>query len=84
MFKKMLGKIFGNKQDRDVATYTPVVVEINEVFAGLSGLTNDQLRNRTHTLRARIAEHLSEIDASIASLKEAAKGTARQRARSST
>jgi len=72
MFKKMLGKIFGNKQDRDVATYTPVVVEINEVFAGLSGLTNDQLRNRTHTLRARIAEHLSEIDASIASLKEAA------------
>lgn len=68
----MLGKIFGNKQDRDVATYTPIVEEINEVFAGLSGLTNDQLRNRTHTFRARIAEHLSEIDASITRLKTAA------------
>jgi preprotein translocase subunit SecA len=72
MFKKMLGKIFGNKQDRDVATYTPIVEQINEVFAGLSGLTNDELRNRTHTFRARIAEHLSEIDASITRLKEAA------------
>jgi len=72
MFKKMLGKLFGNKQDRDVATYTPIVEQINEVFAGLSGLTNDQLRNRTHTFRARITEHLSEIDATIARLKEEA------------
>jgi preprotein translocase subunit SecA len=72
MFKKMLGKLFGNKQDRDVATYTPIVEQINEVFAGLSGLTNDQLRNRTHTFRARINEHLSEIDATITRLKEEA------------
>ncbi len=72
MFKKMLGKLFGNKQDRDVATYTPIVEQINDVFAGLSGLTNDQLRNRTHTFRARIKEHLSEIDATIARLKEEA------------
>jgi len=72
MFKKMLGKLFGNKQDRDVATYTPIVEQINEVFAGLSGLSNDQLRNRTHTFRARISEHLSEIDATITRLKEEA------------
>jgi len=69
MFKKLLNKVFGNKQDRDVATYTPVVEEINEVFAGLSKLSNDELRNRTHDFRARIAEHLSAIDAEIGKLK---------------
>ncbi|TXF88703.1 preprotein translocase subunit SecA [Neolewinella aurantiaca] len=72
MFKKMLGKIFGNKQDRDVANYMPIVEEINRVYATLSAISNDELRNRTHTFRTRIAEHLSEIDASIARLKEEA------------
>ena len=57
MFKKMIGKLFGNKQDRDVATYQPIVDEINVIFAGLSNLSNDELRNRTHTFRARIAAH---------------------------
>jgi len=72
MFKKMIGKLFGNKQDRDVATYQPIVEEINAVFAGLSNLSNDDLRNRTHTFRERIAEHLSEIDATIVRLKDEA------------
>ncbi|MFK8164213.1 MAG: preprotein translocase subunit SecA [Lewinella sp.] len=72
MFKKVLGKLFGSKQDRDVATYQPVVDEINVVFEGLSSLTNDELRNRTHDLRARIAEHLSAIDEQITNLDAAA------------
>jgi len=72
MFKKMIGKLFGNKQDRDVATYQPIVDQINDAFSGLSNLSNDELRNRTHTFRARIAEHLSEIDATIVRLREEA------------
>jgi len=73
MFKKMIGKLFGNKQDRDVATYQPIVDQINDAFSGLSNLSNDELRNRTHTFRARIAEHLSEIDATIVRLREEAR-----------
>jgi preprotein translocase subunit SecA len=72
MFKKVLGKLFGSKQDRDVATYQPIVDEINVVFEGLSSLTNDELRNRTHDFRARIAEHLSAIDEKITELNAAA------------
>jgi preprotein translocase subunit SecA len=72
MFKKMLGKLFGSKQDRDVATYQPVVDQVNDIFNGLSGLSNDELRNRTHDFRARIAEHLSDIDATIAKLRQEA------------
>ena len=65
-------KIFGSKQDRDVAVYQPVVDAINEIYAGLASLSNDELRNRTDTFRNRIAEYLSEIDRQIAELEEEA------------
>lgn len=67
---KALKKLFGSKQDRDVAMYQPIVAEINEVYAGLSSLSNDELRNRTDEFRARIAEYLADIDQEVAGLKE--------------
>jgi len=41
-----LKKIFGSKQDRDLAKYEPRVDEINEIYATLSPLSNDELRNK--------------------------------------
>ena len=67
---KALKKLFGSKQDRDVAVYQPVVDQINEIYAELSGLSNDQLRQRTDDFRTRIGEYLSGIDAEIAQLRE--------------
>ena len=67
-----LKKLFGSKQDRDVAAYQPVVDEINEIYEGLAGLSNDELRGRTDTFRQRVADYLSEIDAEIAKLREEA------------
>ena len=72
MFKKILNQLFGSKQDRDVATYEPIVAEINEVYATLRNLSNDELRGRTAEFRQQISDHLSEIDASIARLTEEA------------
>ncbi|NBC07688.1 MAG: preprotein translocase subunit SecA, partial [Bacteroidetes bacterium] len=63
---KSLKKVFGTKQDRDVNTYMPIVEEINEVYEGLKDLTNDELRQKTETFRAQIAEHLAGIDNDIA------------------
>ncbi len=65
-------KIFGTKQDRDVATYQPLVDAINDEFDQLSTLSNDELRNRTQQFRERIAEYLSEIDADIKAIEEEA------------
>ena len=66
---KALKKLFGSKQDRDVAVYQPVVDEINEIYAGLATLSNDELRQRTDTFRARIAEYLGDIDAEMTRLR---------------
>ena len=69
-----LKNLFGTKYDRDVATYQPIVEEINEIYTGLSKLSNDELRNKTLEFRARIAEYLSEIDEEIKQLKQEAEG----------
>ena len=69
-----LKNLFGTKYDRDVATYQPIVEEINEIYAGLSKLSNDELRNKTLEFRARIAEYLSEIDEEIEQLNKEAEG----------
>ncbi len=70
-----LKKVFGTKYERDINAYMPAVEEINEVYEGLSGLSNDELRNKTAEFRGRIAEHLSEIDAEVENLRKEAEGS---------
>jgi preprotein translocase subunit SecA len=69
---KVFQKIFGNKYDRDVKTYTPIVEEINRNFELYNQLSNDELRNKTLEFRQRIADHLSGIDQDIKTLEEQA------------
>ncbi len=71
-FADSLKKIFGSKQDRDVAGYAPVVEEINEFAASYRSLSHDELRHLTLNFRKRIAEHLSEIDEEIGKLHDEA------------
>lgn len=65
-----LSKIFGgSKSDKDVKKLEPIVKEINNHFAQLQTLTNNQLRNKTNEFKAAIAEHLQAIDQEIAAKK---------------
>ena len=69
----MLGfikKFFGTKYERDIKTYNPIVVQINEYSDQYKKLDNDGLRNKTLDFKKRIADHLSEIDAEINNLRE--------------
>lgn len=65
-----ISKLFGgSKSDKDVKRIQPLVTEINNEYAQLQTLSNDQLRNRTQEFRSRIKEHLKDIDAQIAAKK---------------
>ena len=65
-----LTKIFGgSKSDKDVKAIQPLVVEINQAYSALQSLSNDELRNKTHEFRERIAVHLIDIDQQIADKK---------------
>lgn len=69
---KLFTKLFGSKYDRDVQSYSSRIDEINGFTAQLSGLSNDELRNKTLEFKERIAAHVAEIDAEIANIKQQA------------
>ena len=65
---KTVAKIFGTKSDRDLKEIIPYVALINAEYAKLAQLSDDQLRERTNEVRARIDERLKGIDDQIAAL----------------
>ncbi|MXV14458.1 preprotein translocase subunit SecA [Hufsiella ginkgonis] len=64
-----LSKIFGSKSERDIKHILPLVEKTKEVYARLSALSNDELRDKTLDFKARIATALADIDQEIAGLK---------------
>lgn len=68
---KTLSKVFGTKSDKDIKEIMPYVERSKEIYAGLSSLSNDQLRAKTLEFKAKIAEHLKDIDDQIAAIKKA-------------
>ncbi|MBD2767316.1 preprotein translocase subunit SecA [Hymenobacter sp. BT664] len=67
---KTVAKIFGSKSERDLKEIVPYVALINAEYAKLAGLTDDQLREQTALVRARIDERLAGIDDQIAALHQ--------------
>ena len=70
-----LKKMFGSKFDRDVKVIMPKIERIKEEYAQLQVLSNDELRNKTHEFRARIAEYLQEIDGEIETIQKQVEDT---------
>ena len=64
-----LKKVLGDKSKKDLGKMGPMVDTINEEYAKLAHLSNDELRNKTHTFKATIQEHLSSIDDEIEGLR---------------
>jgi len=68
-FGKILQSIFGSKYEKDVKAIHPIVTQINQEYAKLSGLTHDELRSKTSYFKQRIADYLSNIDHDIAEIE---------------
>ncbi|MEO0331259.1 MAG: hypothetical protein AAF223_06170, partial [Bacteroidota bacterium] len=67
---KGLAKLFGSKSDRDIKNIMPLVEQINQEFAQLASITDDELRDKSEQLRQQINEGLAEIDKQIAELNQ--------------
>ncbi len=66
----ILAKLFGgSKSDKDVKKLQPIVAQVNRFYEEYQSLSNDDLRNKTQEFRARIKEHLANIDQQIADKK---------------
>ncbi len=67
---KFLGSLFGSKKEKDVSSLQPLVVEINEQFALLQSLNDDELRAKTQEFKNRIADAVKEIKEQIVEIQE--------------
>ncbi|MDX5477137.1 MAG: preprotein translocase subunit SecA, partial [Cyclobacteriaceae bacterium] len=67
---KGLAKVFGTKSDRDIKEFSPKVAVINEIYAKLKNLSDDQLREKTAEIKSIINADLKSFDDKIASLRE--------------
>ena len=56
VMKKLLKRVFGDPNERDLKRYREVVKVINELEADVKALTNDQLRAKTEEFRQRLAD----------------------------
>jgi preprotein translocase subunit SecA len=65
----LVRKFFGTKADKDIQEAQPFVIQINEQYAKLQNISNDQLRAKTADLRQRIATALHTENTEIAQLK---------------
>ncbi len=65
---KLIAKVFGTKSDKDIKKIMPIVEEVNGEYAKLSAITDQELREKTRSVRQQIDEHLQSIDDEIAEL----------------
>jgi preprotein translocase subunit SecA len=71
---KGIAKVFGTKSDRDIKELLPRVKEINQAFAALSGLSDQELRAKTGEIRSKVDAHLKDFDDRIEKLRSEIEG----------
>ena len=69
----ILGKLFGNKYDKDIKEISPIVEEIKSKSKDLAHLTNDEIRQQTINLKQQINDFIKEERQQIQELKEKTK-----------
>ncbi len=70
MIKAFAKRIFGDRHAREARKLQPVVDEINEIHAGLSELSRDELRGKTDEFRTRIQERVEPVLGEMRALRE--------------
>ncbi|MDE6073736.1 MAG: hypothetical protein K2F80_03975, partial [Muribaculaceae bacterium] len=68
-FLGILGKLFGNKSQRDLKEIQPIVDRINALGPEMQKLSNDQLRQKITDIRAELAAAYDEDETAVAQLK---------------
>ena len=82
MFQKMITKVFGSKEDRDVKKFRDIVDAVNQRESENKKLTDAQLQSKTSEFRQRLdaGESLDELlPEAFAIVREAAVRTLKQR-----
>lgn len=72
IINKILSGFLGNKSERDRREIQPYLDRINEVYPEISSLTNDQLRERSASIRKKVRDYVVNEEKEVAELREKA------------
>src|SRR5215208_5843643 len=70
MLRNVFTKVFGTRHERERRRVQPIIDEINQHYARLQGVSEEELRGQTARFRAFLAERTGELEQRIAELKE--------------
>jgi preprotein translocase subunit SecA len=70
MFKKVITAVLGTRHERERKRIQPIVDEINEHYARLQQVSEEELRGQTEKLRAIIRERTSALQEKVSELRE--------------
>ena len=56
IFSKVIGKVFGNKADKDLKVLLPYVEQINTEYEPLSALSDENLKNKFSKIKSDFLE----------------------------
>lgn len=68
----MIGKMLGNKSEKDISELQPIVDQINNTFNQFQSLSHDQIREKSAELKKRIEDSYVDEQGQIDSLKDRA------------
>ncbi|MFP4472071.1 MAG: preprotein translocase subunit SecA, partial [Bacteroidales bacterium] len=70
MFKNFLKKFVGTKSARDIKDLQPILDETLAAYETIKGLSNDELRAKTHEFRQQIQEYIQAEEDQISAIRE--------------
>jgi preprotein translocase subunit SecA len=70
MLKRVINAVIGSRHERDRKKIQPIVDEINEHYARLQTVSEEELRGQTAKFRRIIEERTGDLDRQVASLRE--------------
>src|SRR5690554_5908422 len=72
MIGGLLKKILGDKSVKDQKAFQPIIDKVNEIYASIQDISDDELRARTKNFQTKISEKTADIETEIQSLEEKA------------
>ena len=76
MLKQLVTKVIGTRFTRELKSIQPIIDDVHEQEKRLAGLTDDEIRGQTARFRGRLKERVGDLEAALASTREAKHGCA--------
>jgi DNA-binding transcriptional regulator GbsR (MarR family) len=70
MLKKISNRIFGDRNEREMRRFQPVLEEILKIYPGLEKLSENDLKSRIQETKKKIQEELKPQEKELADIQE--------------